>query len=235
MAKNQVIEALLELHGVDTEIDKLKSQQQLLPTSLRRIETRLARQREAISQKQERMKGLRAESHAKEVVLRAIEGEIQKLTNQIRKARTNREYTTLQHEISGKTVDTSRIEDEVLAVMADIEGIETEVKELKESVAQIQREQENEGKLVDKEVEHIGERLAKLRGQRGGAAAKVETDLLGEYERMAARKGSSALAVVVSRTCQGCFMQIPPQLDQDLRSGAKIVHCPSCSRILYLP
>ena len=235
MAKNNVIEALLELHRIDSEIDKLNSQQELLPVSLRRIEARLARHRESISQKKERIKGIRANSHAKEVLLRGAEGEVEKLVEQLRKVSTNKEYTALQHEITAKKVDASRIEDDVLAIMADIESVEREVKELNEGIAQIEREQANESKLVDQEVARIQDRTAVLRSQRNKAAEAVDDDMLKEYQRIAAKKGSSALAAVVERTCQGCFMQVTPQLAQDLRSGTKIVYCPSCSRILYLP
>ena len=90
MAKNTALEALLELHRVDSEIDKITSQEQLLPVSLRRIETRLTRQLESIEERKGRLKGLRAQTHAKEVELRAQEEVIEKFNQQIRKIRTIR-------------------------------------------------------------------------------------------------------------------------------------------------
>jgi len=235
MAKNKALETLLELHRVDTEIDKIKSQAELLPVSLRRIETRLNRQLQATEDKKQRLKELRTGTHAKEVDLRGYEAELGRLNRQVRKVRTNKEYTALQHEMASRKVDASRIEDQVLALMADIEVLEKEIKELEHSTAQIQRELAEEEGLVKKEADKLVQRRAKLRKERHTAAASVEEELLQEYERIAARKGSSAIAACIGRTCQGCFMQIPPQLDHVLRAGAKIVHCPSCSRILYLP
>jgi predicted nucleic acid-binding Zn-ribbon protein len=235
MAKNQRIEALLELHRVDSEIHKLESQQELLPVSLRRIETRLARQLEAIEERKARIRSLRAGSHSKEVELRSEEEVLERLNAQLRKVRTNKEYAAIQHELSSKKVDSSRVEDEILALMADVEAAEGELKELQQSVAQIGREQTKESKLVEEEIAQIDERLAKLRKRRTAAADSVDGELLQEYERIAARKGATAIAAVVGHTCQGCFMQMPPQLDHDLRSGTKLVHCPSCSRILYIP
>ena len=35
------------------------------------------------------------------------------------------------------------------------------------------------------------------------------------------------------RICQGCYMQIPPNLGVQLARGASLVQCPSCDRILY--
>lgn len=235
MPKNQALEALLKLHRVDSEIDKITSQQELLPVSLRRIQTRLNRQLQAIDDKREELKGLRTQTHAKEVDLRAQEEAIEKLNQQIRKVRTNKEYSALQHEISTKRTDASRVEDDILTLMADIDEREKEIRQLDQSIAQIQRELDEEDGLVKKEASQLADRRAKLREERQGVATGVDEELLTEYERIAARKGSSAVAACVGRTCQGCFMRIPPQLDHNLRAGNKIVHCPSCSRILYLP
>lgn len=235
MAKNQALEALLELHRIDSEIDKLNAQEELLPVSLRRIETRRNRQRQAIDDKKQQLKTLRTQNHSRETDLRAQEEEIAKLNRQIRSVRSNKEYTALQHEISTKKVDASRVEDDILALMADIEALEKDIKQLEQSVGQIQREFAEEQGLVEQEAADLADKRQKLRDQRQAAADQVDHELLEEYERIAARKGSSALAACVGRTCQGCFMQVPPQLDQDLRAGNKIVHCPNCNRILYVP
>lgn len=235
MARNQVIEALLELHRVDTEVDRIKSQEELLPLSLRRIETRLARQRKLIDEKKHQIEGLRAQNRARDLELRSQEEDIGKLTGQIRKVRTNKEYQTLQHEISTKKVDASRIEDAILTLMADIEIVEKEIKELAGSTTQIEREMKEEMKLVQEETDRLQARRAELEAKRAGSASGVDAELLGEYERIAAKKGASAIATVVGRTCQGCFMQVPPQLEQELMAGIRLTRCPSCSRILYLP
>ena len=42
------------------------------------------------------------------------------------------------------------------------------------------------------------------------------------------------LAAVLADSCQGCFMQLPPQLVHVLRGGRKVVKCPSCARLLYM-
>jgi len=235
MAKNQALEALRDLHRVDSEIDKIDAQTELLPVSLHRIETRLNRQLQAIEQKKQRLKTLRSQIHTKEVDLRAAEEQVEKLNQQMRKIRTNKEFTAIQHEIGIKRVDASRVEDHILALMGDIDQLQAEIKEIEQSITQIQREFAEERELVDEEAARLAARRAELEEQRGAVARNVDPELLREYERIAATKGSSALAACVRNTCQGCFMQIPPQLDQDLRAGTKIVYCPSCSRILYLP
>ena len=235
MPRNPVIEALRQLHSVDSKIARLTNQKELLPISLRRVESHLVQQRQALEEKRARIKELRADVRSKEVTLRAAEEEINKLTVQLNTAKTNKEYAAFQHEIGGKKADGSLIEDQVLAAMADIEQLEDEARELERSVVQIEREHAQEAKDVESDMAGLDQQIEQLTRARRAATEKVEPEHLEEYERIAAKKGASALAQVVGNSCQGCFMQLPPQLGQVLRGGQKIVHCPSCSRLLYLP
>jgi uncharacterized protein len=235
MPKNSLMAALVDLHRVDSDIDKLKSQRELLPVSLRRIETRLNRQRQSMEEKKARLKAIRTESHSKETIIKGIDDEIKKLGVQLNTTRNNKEYSAVQAEIAGKKADSSRVEDQVLALMAEIEDTERSIHEIEGSVAQIQREHDEEAKGVSADLKVLEGKIAVLQSRRSGLAASVDEDLLAEYDRIASKKGASALASVVSSTCQGCFMQLPPQFVNVLRGGRQIVRCPSCSRLLYLP
>jgi len=235
MAKNSLMAALVQLHQVDSDIAKLKSQRELLPVSLRRIETRLSRQRQTIEEKKTHLKALRSESHSKETIIRGIDEEIKKFNIQLNTTRNNKEYSAVQTEIAGKKADSSRIEDQVLALMAEIEDVEHQIREVETNVAQVQRERDEEAKGVEKDLKDLDGRIAARQATRATLAASVDEGLLTEYERIASKKGASALAAVVSNTCQGCFMQLPPQFGNVLRGGRQVVRCPSCGRLLYLP
>ena len=137
--------------------------------------------------------------------------------------------------IATKKADSSRIEDDVLTAMTDMEDLERETRELNQSIAQIDREHTKESAAIIKETQALDQQVGKLQKGREKAAAQVDPELLQEYERISTKKGASALAAVVSNTCQGCFIQLPPQLGHALRGARQIIRCPSCARILYLP
>jgi len=234
MPNAPAIEALLQLHSIDSQIARLSDQKDLLPVALRRIETHLNQQRQALGEKQAQVKQLRAGIRARELDLRTAEQDVEKLTVQLNGARTNKEYTAFQHEIAAKKADASRVEDDLLAMMGDAEELEGDAHEIERSLAQLVKQQAEEAKGVAKDVAKLEAQIAELQTARAGAAAKVEGATLDEYERIAAKKGASALAPVVGDSCQGCFMQLPPQLCHVLRGGRTVVRCPSCSRLLYM-
>jgi predicted nucleic acid-binding Zn-ribbon protein len=235
MSDRRIMEALLALHRVDADIEKLKSQKELLPVSLSRVRTRLERQTQSLESKRDDLKALRADTHATEVLLKGAEEEAEKLRGQLNTASTNREYNALQHEIADKMADASRIEDQVLAGMADIEALEEEINTLEQAIAQIKHEHDQEASGIEKDMKGLDGKIQALQDSRAAAAAKVDAEMLEEYERIAAKKGATALAAVVGDACQGCFMHLTPQLCHVLKAGNRIVHCPNCSRLLYMP
>jgi uncharacterized protein len=63
-------------------------------------------------------------------------------------------------------------------------------------------------------------------------SAKVDANLLRRYEAIRKKK-LPALVGVVAGTCQGCNMNVPPQLYNQLRTSLGTDVCPSCHRIIY--
>jgi predicted nucleic acid-binding Zn-ribbon protein len=45
--------------------------------------------------------------------------------------------------------------------------------------------------------------------------------------------GGIAVTEVKEEVCQGCNMNIPPQLYVEIKSNEEIIQCPQCRRILY--
>jgi predicted nucleic acid-binding Zn-ribbon protein len=85
---------------------------------------------------------------------------------------------------------------------------------------------------ADKRTATITEEIASLQGAREHAAKAVRPDVLKKYSAIHMKKGLAVVAVV-SGTCSGCRMRIPPQLFNILQRGNSIELCPTCNRIIY--
>jgi predicted nucleic acid-binding Zn-ribbon protein len=107
-------------------------------------------------------------------------------------------------------------------LLADRAG---DVEALKASIAK-------DGDAAKERMAEIEAKIAELRGERDKLAADVRPDVLKRYSNIRMRRG---LAVVSVRngTCQGCNMNIPPQLYNVLQRGQTVETCPSCHRIIY--
>ena len=116
-----------------------------------------------------------------------------------------------------------------------VEAVDAKKKLLADRAADVQALKDSIQKDSDAARTRMAElegKIAALRGERDALAAGVKPEVLKRYGTIRMRRG---LAVVSVRngTCQGCNMNIPPQLYNTLQRGLSIETCPSCHRIIY--
>ena len=75
--------------------------------------------------------------------------------------------------------------------------------------------------------------LDQLTTERRGIASQINPAVLAAYERVRKLRGGVAVAEAVDGRCSKCHMALRLQFFQDLKRGQQIMHCESCSRILY--
>jgi len=99
------------------------------------------------------------------------------------------------------------------------------VQSLKDSISK-------DGDAARARMSEIEEKIATLRAERDKLAADVKPEVLKRYSSIRMRRGLAVVSVK-NGTCQGCNMNIPPQLYNVLQRGQTIETCHSCHRIIY--
>jgi predicted nucleic acid-binding Zn-ribbon protein len=65
------------------------------------------------------------------------------------------------------------------------------------------------------------------------AEVQIEDRLLTAYQRLRSNAVNGLAVVTIDRdSCSGCFNQIPPQRQLDIRQRKKVIVCEHCGRIL---
>jgi len=227
------IEVLALLQNMDRQIrEKTIAKEELLAE----IETR----EKGIEAKRADGGTLRAEWEKKDKLRRDKEKELQ---DEGRKAADKRmkmtqiknikEMQALQREIDLIKQSNSQLEDQLISVLEELEAEGNILKEKEEELKTTEEEwrgkrQEAEAQLV--ELEQAVTEASKTRGE---TASQLNGDLIGQYELIFARRGGMAVVMVSGGICQGCHMNIPPQLWNEIIRSDKLILCPSCHRILY--
>ena len=83
------------------------------------------------------------------------------------------------------------------------------------------------------QISEIDQAVDKASLRRQSIAAEIAADLMSRYELILSRRGGTAVVEVTGGICQGCYMNIPPQLWNELIRSEKVNLCPSCQRIVY--
>jgi predicted nucleic acid-binding Zn-ribbon protein len=149
--------------------------------------------------------------------------------------KTNKEYTTMQHEIATAEEGVRVFEDQILTLMMEADELAASLKAAEAAVAA----EERKATAVRSDVEAERGRLeAELAGLTTTRAA-IEQQMSPEYVRLfndgvALRRGI-AVSAIRDGHCQACQVTVRPQQIMQARRGDDIVLCESCKRILYVP
>lgn len=227
------IDTLKQLQVVDGEIYRLRKQEQEKPRELERLAAEVAAQDAKVKAAEDRMRTLQLAQKEREVELQTREANVKKLQGQLFQLKTNREYATMQHEISTTKADNSLLEEEVLKLFDAIDQAKQVRQEEQQRLAKEQERLQAERTRIERELNEIRDRVAQLERERQGMAVHVTPDWLAVYQRVLQVREGLALVPVMASACGGCHRRLPPQVINEVYLKAKLVMCESCSRILY--
>lgn len=225
---------LIKLQAIDTHLYSLRRQRETKPKLIEELETRRNEEQAAVKAIEEKIKANQVKRKQRELDLSSKEEGIKKLQTQLYQLKTNKEYQTMQHEIEGQKADNSCIEDEILILMEEAETLNKELVKEKALFSEAEKHLIEDKKKIEAEISSLDGEIANLDSQRKDITVLVDKKVLAHYEKVLANRDGLALAAVKSHSCQGCFMNLPPQVINEIKMKDKIITCESCARILYI-
>jgi len=144
-----------------------------------------------------------------------------------------KELQALQREIDQTKLSNAQLEEELIKLMEELEACAASLGAKEEELKKLEdawRERRGE---IEAQVVGIDRAVADASAVRQSIATQLNGELIGRYELIFSRRGGMAVVAVSEGICQGCFMNIPPQLWNEIIKSEKLILCPSCHRILY--
>lgn len=228
------INILIKLQELDSQIYKLNDQKEKKPQELARLEVEFKDKAIGVKKAEEKFTAVQLKKKEKEGALSAKEEQIKKLQGQLYQLKTNKEYSAMQQEINGQKADNSLIEDDILKFMEEIDNAKVEIAKEKELLAQGEVKLKEQQKQVKLELEEIQKKLQELAAQRQEMLPQVNKNILKKYERILIGKNGLAIVSVNQDACQGCHMNLPPQVINQIRMNKEFIICENCTRFLYI-
>jgi len=226
------LKRLEDLQAHDARIQELQSSLKAIPAKLAatqndlaRVEGLLATERQALAETERyygEQKGLLTEDEIQ------VAGAKHKLSQ----AKNSKEYMAAQREIDQRREGLTTREAEIAKLVEAVESKKKLLGDRAKDVDDLKSSIDKDNEAARARMAEIEAKIAELRAEREKVAAQVKPEVLKRYSSIRMRRG---LAVVSVRngTCQGCNMNIPPQLYNVIQRGQTIETCPSCHRIIY--
>ena len=236
MERSSSFAHLLELQGVDASIDKLLNDRRTLPELAEHADA--LRAAEAAARASDgatnRLRSLDRDIARLEDDLRMSE---QKLREQERRLfagqMSARETQNMRAEVDSLRRRVSVIEDELLELLDQREGMQEEQRVLAEKAASTSEVEQRLATRIAESQATIDASVERHRERRSEVAPSVAPDLMRLYARLRDRRGGIVVGETSGRTCGACYLAMSiAEYEEVVRDD--IPQCIHCAAILVL-
>ena len=228
------LKELLDVQEIDKSIALLIQKKEALPAELEKFAEALKIEESRKKNLEEENLSLVKERRQKERDLEAKNETRKKFQDQLYQVKTNKEYSALMEEINNVRKEIEKLEEEILVLMEKSDELEKEVASGTELIRVKQEELEKARKSNEEEIARINGELQAWEKKREEKASHIPAELLTRYERIRRGRNGLGLVLVKNNACQGCFMELPPQVISEIKLGQRLIVCENCNRLLYL-
>jgi len=227
------LKLLRELQKIDLTLKKIKEERDRFPKEMKKLDEREHIEKERMQKEREKIESLEKERRQKERNLNTEQEKIKKAEGRMFEVKTNKEYQALLSEVEAIKEATSREEEEILQILEEIDELKKDLLKREKEVTTTLEKIEREKKKIQEKMDE-GDGLWKEQKERREALSKqVESGLYKLYNTLKEKRQGVGVVNVRDETCQGCFVNVPPQMFIEVQKNNAIIRCPNCNRILY--
>jgi uncharacterized protein len=227
------LRALYGLQLVDSEIDKIKTLRGELPLEVQDLEDEIAGLETRLGNLKEEVVVLEKSVLKKNNEIVDSEALIKKYEEQQKNVRNNREFDSLSKEIEYQNLEIELYNKKIKEFNFQIEEKKVVIAESELTLSERRSDLDNKKSELDEIISDTQKEEEGLYKKSEKVQTIIEERLLTAYKRIRSNARNGLAVVPVQRdACGGCFNQIPPQRQLDIRSRKKIIVCEYCGRIL---
>ena len=228
-----VIKDLLILQDRDQKIRDLRKELERIPHEEEAAKAKLSGDIAAVA-------AIHSKLQENEVAIKNIELDINTRKDSIAKLKVQQFQTKKNNEFQAMTTEIERygreiteFEDKELDLMEVSETLRAQ-----EAIAITERDQTQS--IIDEELAALAARklecesaIADHLSDRTGLAAKIDADILYQYDRIFTKKGDAAVVPLDHGVCGGCHVKVIANTLSIAKAEKETAQCEQCGRYLY--
>ncbi len=225
-------EALAKLYECEQSLEQLSRRQNELPGRIVGLEASAQAARDVITAQRDALEDTEKRRREQEAALQDTEAQRDKFKGQTALVKTNEEYTALLREIDHANDSISRIEEEILVAMEQIEELSAGLEVAMRDQERIASDFDDQAKQLQAELRQVESDLESRAKELDERVAELEPSVRHQFERARKAKGTGT-TIVSGRVCAACHRDVPFE-DINRVLGGDILPCQSCRRLLVL-
>lgn len=230
---NFQLSLLVQLQQLDLKLHDLEKQQQQIPERLHAAQSPVDQARKRVEDLKALLETTAAQRRSSEEDLNAHESHVHKMRGRLNELKTNKEYQAHLFEIELANKKKDALEERVLLAMERGEEKAKELEEVEKLLQDLMQTLEQEKGALDALSAKLADEVAQIEQDKESLIASLEKRVHHRYSMLKSSLKLVVVATVQGETCQGCQLQIPPQLIASVKRADDLLTCPYCHRILY--
>jgi predicted nucleic acid-binding Zn-ribbon protein len=227
------LELVWELQKIDLELKSIKEGRDRYPKEMKKLEEKQKIERERIQKEKEKVESLEKTRRQKEGHLNLEQEKIKRAEGRMSEVKTNKEYQALLSEIDAIKEANSRMEEEILQVMDEIDELKKDLSKREKEVGVTLEKIEVERKKLQEKMAYDEKAWNEQMERREVLSKQIESKLFKLYNTLKEKRQGVGVVSAKNETCQGCFVNVPPQMFIEVQKNNALIRCPNCNRILY--
>ena len=224
---------LIELQECDSQLVKIAGKKKILPEKIDKLDEVFRRFQEEIALNKRKYDELKARHTESENKIKKINEGMIKTKERLLEVKNNKEYQAMLKENEIAEATRGDVETESISILDELEKLSVLVKKDQVTLDEYRKKYEEEKRLIEVDLNSIDTDFVSWEQKRIGLINKIPADLLSRYERIKKRSNGIGVISVWKAVCNGCHMNIPPQLYNELQKSSELISCPNCHRIMY--
>jgi len=224
---------LWELQRIDLDLKHIKEERERYPKEIKKLDEKKNIEKEKMQKEKERIELLEKERRQKEGHLNLEQEKIKRAEGRMFEVKTNKEYQALLNEVDAIKEASSREEEEILKILDEIDELKKSLSKREKEVAVVMEKVEAEKKIIQEKMVQDDEIWKKRMERREVLTKQLESKLYKLYNTLKEKRQGVGVVSVKHETCQGCFVNVPPQMFIEVQKNNALIRCPNCNRILH--
>jgi uncharacterized protein len=224
---------LIELQRIDTDTGKINMKKRDLPLRLAELDEAFAAFKSAMKDTATRVEDAnKRHKDAEDKLKKGVES-LRKAKDRLHEVKTNKEYNAVLKEIEVLEKKNGEIEEVIIGLLDEIDANGAALKVKERDLVEEQTRYETKRDEMQREIGSISTDLQSRLEEGETLRKSIPADLLKKYETIKNIHHGLAVVSAWKEVCNGCHMNIPPQMYNELFTSDELFLCPQCNRIIY--
>lgn len=224
---------IIELQECDSQLVKIAGKKKSLPEKIDKLDEAFGDFQKELEKNKRKYDEIKARHVECENKIKKINEGMIKTKERLLEVKNNKEYQAMLKENESAEVTRGNVETEIIAILDELEKLSALVKKDLATLDEQRQKYEEEKRLIEADLNSVDADFISWEQKRVDLKGKVSTDLLARYERVKKSNKGVGVISVWKAVCNGCHMNIPPQLYNELQKTSELISCPNCHRIIY--